>query len=242
MTIPVLPSCKTHSFSSGQAGKDEPVVQFVGLVVAAVVGQTGFELEAAALSHAKAALVVGKAFQMQPFCAQLYKSEFGNRIDGFCHVAVPTVGDMLPVANLKFGNFPVWIVQPAAANQGIRFLQEDEHRHILPLQVTVPIAQYRRFGPFKGKIRPVGPGEPGRKMSFRSADGLVQSRAVPWLRAANKQAFSFDLLGNVGQGRVCHSGYYEQIGRFWRIGGEVWQWGNGRLSLTFLPAKIVCCF
>jgi hypothetical protein len=44
-------SFKTHSFSSEQAGEDEPVVQFVGLVVASIVGQAGFQLEAAALGQ-----------------------------------------------------------------------------------------------------------------------------------------------------------------------------------------------
>ncbi|MCB9008786.1 MAG: hypothetical protein H6656_15705 [Ardenticatenaceae bacterium] len=42
-----------------EAGEDEPVVKDVGLMVAAIVSQTGFQLETAALCQAHAALVVG---------------------------------------------------------------------------------------------------------------------------------------------------------------------------------------
>lgn len=188
----------------GQTGEDEPVVEDVGLVVAAVVGQASLQVEATALRQANAALVVGITFQMQAPGTQLGKSEVGNGVDGFGHVAVTAVGHVLPVANLKFGHLPIGVMQAAAADKRVALLEENKHGHIVAIEVTVSIAQDGGFGSPDGEVGPTGPGEPGGEVVFGLHDGVVERFAVAGARGADEQAFGFDGLGHGRHGLFTH--------------------------------------
>lgn len=178
-------------------------------------------MKSAALRHTDAACIVWVAFQLQPFGSQPGKSQVGDGVHRFGHVAVATVGHVLPVADGELWYLPVGIVQAAAANQLTGGLEEDEHGHVLALEVAVAVAQDGHFGASRRDVGPVGPGQPGGEVIFGLDDGVVQRFAIAGLRAANEQALGFNLRGNLWRRPICHADDYGGDGRFWRVGGEL---------------------